>query len=306
MNNILPFDLNLMSSLHVLIEERSVTRAANRLNISQPSMSIQLRKLRQLLDDPLFVLAGRALVPTARALEIQPLLRDLLQQLQAAVQPAPFDASTSQRVFVIAASDYSQFAVVSRLVERLRQEAPGIRVDVRTLNALTMSAQLERDEITLAITLPTSAGPQLHSRVLFRDDYVAIVRRNHPLTRGPLTMASVCKFDHLVVSPRGGAFSDELEKILAAASLQRRVAVSVQGFLLAPQLIAISDLVALVPRRLGTFGRRDVIELALPAKFQGFAVAAIWHDRVHRDPGHQWLRSSLLAVCDSAENRLAL
>jgi DNA-binding transcriptional LysR family regulator len=298
MRDTLAIDLNLMRALNVLLEERNVTRAAARLHISQPSLSAQLAKLRNLFSDPLLVPSGRTLVPTARAMEMQAGLRAAIEQLHATVLPMPFDAATSERVFALAASDYSQFAIVAPLVERLRKEARKVRIDVRTLSATTMASQLEREEITIALTLPTSASADLHTRILFSDKYVCIVRKDHPLIgRKKLTLARICEFDHLVVSPRGGTFSDELEEVLASNSLSRRVVASMQSFLLAPMLVARTDLVALVPSRVGTFGRDDLVQMPLPVPSRGFTLAAIWHDRMHRDAGHRWLRGLIHDVC---------
>jgi DNA-binding transcriptional LysR family regulator len=286
----LAIDLNLLRSLSLLLEERSVTRAAARLHITQPSLSARLARLRDLLGDPLLVPSGRHLVPTARAMAMAGGLRRALEQLEATLASTPFDPATSTRVFAIAASDYSQLAIVTPLLERLREAGRGIRVDVRTLNASTMADQLDRDEISLALTLPSSARPKLHSRRLFDEHYVCLVRKGHPLAIGRLTLDRMCRHDHLVVSPRGGAFADELDQSLAAASLSRRVTSSVQSFLLAPMIVARTDLVALVPSRVGALGRDDLIALPLPLASKGFTIAAMWHERTHRDEGHRWIR----------------
>lgn len=295
-------DLNLFRSLSLMLEEGSVTKAAARLQITQPSLSAQLAKLRVLLNDPLLVPNGRTLTPTARAIELRDDLRAGLEKLQAIIGATPFDAASSERLFVLAASDYSQHAIIAPLLEQLRKQARRVRIDVRTLNAVTMSTQLARDEVSLALTLPSSASADLHTRVLFSDHYVCIVRKGHPLASRKLTLARMCDFEHLVVSPRGGVFGDELDEALARAGLSRRVAASVQSFMLAPMLVARTDLIALVPRRVGTLGRRDLVQLVLPVTSRGFTLAAIWHERMHRDEGHRWLRALIHSVCSEPKS----
>lgn len=289
-------DLNLLVALDALLAERNVTRAARRLGLSQPALSARLARLRQVFGDPLLLPAQRGMIPTQRALELAEPLRAALETLRGvAAAAARFDPAAARLTVGIAASDYVQLAVLAPLARALAVEAPGVRLAFRALDLRTLEAQMERGEIDIATTTPDLAPARLRSRTLFDEHYVAIVRRDHPAVGESLDIDRFCALDHVIVSPQGGGFVGAADAALAAHGRSRRVALSVPGFLIVPEIVAASDLVALVPSRIARDpgGRFRVFDPPVPVP--GFTMTMLWHDRTAEHPAQRWLRARLRA-----------
>ncbi|WP_437297833.1 LysR family transcriptional regulator [Sorangium sp. So ce426] len=290
-------DLNLLVALDALLAERNVTRAAKRLNLSQPALSAQLQRLRELLGDPLLVPAQRGMTPTRRALELQAPLHEALEGVRAVVAAgAGFDPATSELTVAIAASDYVQYALLMPLAFQLRREAPGVRLAWRALDVAQLAGQVERGEVDLAVLTPELAPEHLRSRKVLDERFVVIVRRNHPLVSRTISLDQLCALDHVVVSPRGGGFTGATDAALAALGRERRVVMSVPSFLMVPELVARSDMAALVPERLAR-DRADRLELLPPpVPVPGFAIVMAWHHRTAMHPALTWLRDRVRAL----------
>lgn len=287
-------DLNLLLALEALLAERNVTRAAARLHLSQPALSAQLARLRDVFGDKLLLPAQRGMIPTARALELEePLRRALDEVRRVAAAGVSFDPARAQLTMVVAASDYVQVAVLIDFALELRREAPHIRLGIRTLDGAAVGGQMERGEVDLALMTAETAPPALRRRVLFEESYQAITRRNHPRIGRTLTLEKFVAEEHIVVSPRGGNFSTATDIALGAVGATRRVAISAASFLFVPELIERADFIALVPSRLV---RNRADRLAIfepPIAVPGFAISLVWHDRTHEHPAHAWLRERL-------------
>ncbi len=287
-------DLNLLVALEALLAERNVTRAASRLRISQPALSAQLARLRDVFNDPLLLPGRRGMVPTARALELQePLRRALDEVRRVTVTGAGFNPADASLTLTIAASDYVQVAVLLDFTLRLRKEAPGIRIAIRTIDGAAIAGQMERAEVDLALMTAETAPQNLRRRLLFEESYKTIVRRNHPRIRRTLTLEALTVEDHVVVSPRGGSFSTAVDVALSAVGVTRRVALSAASFLFVPEIIARSDLIAFVPSRLVHNRANSLAAFEPPIEVPGFAISLVWHDRTHDHPAHAWVRNKI-------------
>lgn len=294
MNGIRP-DLNLLLVLEALLAERNVTRAADRLNLSQPALSNKLRRLREIFGDPLFVPARRGVIPTDRAQELQKPLRDALDALRAVTHKrAPFDPSTAGLNVAIAASDYAQQALLGRIVA-IQREAPGLRVAWRQLYVPDLVGQMEAGEVSLALMTPATAPEKLRVKKLFDESYVVIARRGHPEIKGRIGIEAFCAQSHVVVSPRGGGFSGATDDALAKLKRKRRVTFSAATFLIVPEVVASSNHIALVPERLVRRRRPDLQVLKPPIAVAGFSMGMVWHPRTHADESQVWLRDRLSA-----------
>lgn len=287
-------DFNLLTTLEALLLERSVSRAARRLHLSQPALSAQLARLRTMFGDPLFVPSHRGMTPTPLALQLQQPLGDALAQLrQVITQARAFDPAHDSFTVCIAASDYVQSALLLDFTLALRAQAPGLRVALRPSDAPRLPAQMEKGEVDLAVMTPQGIAGSLRSRPLFEETYVFIARRGHPALRRPLDLARFCALDHVMVSPRGGGFSTPVDEVLDAQGLQRRVVLSASTFHSVLALVERSDLVALVPARIvGGSGARLRV-MAPPLPVPGFAIHMAWHDRNHHDAAQRWVRERL-------------
>lgn len=292
-------DLNLLVTLEALLSERNVTRAARRLNISQPALSARLARLRDLLGDQLLLPAQRGMVPTRRGRELEAPLHEALESVRRVVgNRSSIDPRTAEATVLFAASDYVQYSLLMRLFCVLRTEAPGIRIAWRTLEAAMLGAQLERGEVDLALTTPEHAPSGMRVGPLYEERYVAIVRRDHPIVRDALDLDTFCSLDHVVVSPQGGGFVGATDLALERIGRRCRVALSTAGFLIVPEIVSCSDMIALIPERVAR-NRLDRLRVFQPPlAVPGFAVIALWHDRSTNLPVQRWLRHRLAALAN--------
>ncbi len=290
-------DLNLLKAFDALMDERNVTRAAERLAVTQPAVSATLNRLRDALGDPLFVRSQRGVSPTARALEISAPIKRILADIEAVVRPTVFDPATVEMTVTVSATDYALRAVVVPFVGRLRQQAPGVRVAVLPAHGPELLEQMERGELDLALITPQMAPPDLHSRTLFVERYVCVLREGHPAAASEtLTLDDFCALDHGIVSLQGGGFVGATDEALAALGRHRRVCVSVPSFGMLLDMVRSTDLVALVPERLLP-GVQGLVEQAPPLAVPGFTKLVAWHARNHADPRQRWLREQLVLAC---------
>lgn len=297
-------DLNLLKTLDALLDERSVTRAADRLSLTQPAVSGMLNRLRESFDDPLFVRAQRGIVPTLRAEQLAAPVKQLLADIEALLQPQGFDPVSAQLTLRLASTDYALRAIVLPFLSSLRQHAPNIRVSVQPVDEHALAGQLDRGDIDLALITPDTAAPGLHSAPLFDERYVCVMRTGHPdAASGAISLDRFCALDHALVSPAGGGFQGVTDHALTRMGRSRRVLVSVTSFLVLPEILQGSDLIAVVPQRLVT-STDGLIVMAPPLPIPGFRKTLAWHERTHRDVGHQWARSLLLQSCGALKQNL--
>lgn len=290
-------DLNLLKALDALLDERHVTRASARLGVTQPAMSGILTRLRENFGDPLFARTQRGIVPTQRALELAQPVKQVLADINALMQPPTFDPASATLDFSIAATDYALRAIAVPFLAALKQRAPHIRIALAAMEEGPLQERMERGRIDLALTTPDSTPPGLHARRLFDERYVCVVREDHPVIRGKrLGLKQFCELDHALVSYSGDPFTGVTDEALAKLGLKRRVTLSVQRFLVLPEILRASDMAAVVPRRL-VVGMEGLKLLAPPLEIPGFTKTAAWHERTHRDPAHRWLRELLFETC---------
>lgn len=291
-------DLNLLVTLEALLAEQNVTKAAARLHLSQPAVSAQLSRLRDLFGDALLIPSQRGMTPTAKALELLAPLRQALDHVRSTVVAQAFDPATAELTVTIACTDYLQAAVVLPLVIALRARAPAVRVALRHLDLSQLEAQMARGDVDLALMTPSAAPPTLRTRHLFDERYVLIGRRKHPHLRKAMTVAAFADLEHVIVSLRGGEFDTAVDDTLALLGHRRKVVLSAASFLSVPEIVARSNLVALVPQRL-VRGRTDQLRsIEPPLPVEGFAVGMVWHERNHGHSGQRWFREALLASAD--------
>ncbi|WP_176059574.1 LysR family transcriptional regulator [Paraburkholderia sp. BCC1876] len=293
--NLRRLDLNLLVTLDVLLSEHNVTRAAERLNFSQPSVSVHLAKLRDLFGDPLLLPGPRGMRPTARAEALREPLREALEALERAVAPAsPFDPAEATHSWRIAATDYAESTIILPTLATLRAAAPGTRLAVVEAVPPRLMRQAEQGEIDLGFHTSEGAPDGLRRRVLFAERYVLVGRAGHPRLKRRPTLAQFCKLEQVIVSPDGGGFFGVTDESLAKIGLTRRVVLSVPHFLFMVSALASTDLVGMVPARL-VHENCALRMVEPPVEVPGYEMAMLWHERVHRDPAHRWLRDTIAA-----------
>jgi DNA-binding transcriptional LysR family regulator len=294
-------DLNLLAILDALLVERSVTRAADRVGLSQSAASHALARLRDHFGDPLLVRGRSGMVLTARANELAAPIRQALEALDTALRGArAFDARRARRRFTIAMTDYLAVVVLPPLYERLAREAPGIDLVIASV-VRSVEDTLETESVDLVVTMAAIGDdrPALYQQRLFEERYVCVMRRGHRATHRPLTVDAYCALDHALIAPRGGP--GIVDRQLAARGLTRRVAVQVPHSLVAPHLVAGSDLVLTVVERLArTYAAMlplDIVEL--PIDVPATTCWQRWHERSHGDAAHAWLRGLVAEVASA-------
>jgi DNA-binding transcriptional LysR family regulator len=293
-------DLNLLVTLDVLLTEGSVVGAARRLELSASAMSRALARLREVTGDPLLVRAGRGLVPTPRALELRDRVRRVVDDAEAVLRPAlRLDLGTLAHTFTIRSSEGFVETFGPALLARVASQAPGVRLRF-VPKADKDSAPLRTGLVDLETGVTSKAmGPEIRTQGLFRDRFVAVVRRGHPWRRGTLTAERYAAGEHVLIA-RQGLEMAPVDQALAELGLERHGRVTVGGFAPAIALAGESDLIATVPERHTQSLWRGMHSLPLPFDVPAFTISMFWHPRLDADPAHQWLRSLVVAVSASS------
>jgi DNA-binding transcriptional LysR family regulator len=290
-------DLNLLVALDALLGERSVSRAAARLHLSQPATSAVLARLRELFGDPLLLRSARGMLPTPRALELFAPVKQVLDEIDAIVQPrTAFDPARAVQSFTLSASDYVEYALLPMLVDFLERKAPGVRLAVMPLDLQTVAKQMEIGEVDLCITGLQNAPAGLHQQPLYAERMVCVVRRRHPGVGARLTLEKFCSLEHILVSVRGSGFSARVDDALTKIGRKRHARLAVPHFLLVPEIVARSDMIGALPERLARGYGKKLRIFEPPLEIEGFTVGQIWHERNQREPAQLWLREVLLEL----------
>jgi DNA-binding transcriptional LysR family regulator len=311
--NLRTFDLNLLKVFDEVMAERSLTKAAKRLSLTQPAVSNALRRLREALGDELLVRKGRGLEPTPRGLELWPGVREALGGLQAVLAPSVFDPATADNAFVLTMADATAAELMPGLVAMLGEEAPGVNLRVVPLTTRDPRKLLDEGQADLAIGHFPAALADLSARAqmgetvaflhhrLFQGEYVCVMRQGHPFATGPLTLNRYCSARHMLVSFSGRAFGF-VDEALALVGRTRRVVLTVNQFFTAGKVVANSDLLTVLPRHfINVTGFADqLVQRELPFDVPVVQVDALWHQRQDGSSAHAWLRSKVAALADKA------
>ncbi|CAN5513639.1 LysR family transcriptional regulator [soil metagenome] len=298
-----PPDLNLLVTLDALLAEGSVAGAARRLRLSPSAMSRALSRLRETTGDPLLVRAGRGLTPTPRAIALREQVHELVQQVEAVLRPdQTLDLKGLVRTFTLRTSDGFIESFGPRLLARISEEAPGVRLNfIQKPDKDSTPLRDGRVDLETGV-IEETLGPEVRTQALFRDRLVGAVRDGHPLIGSGVTAAAYAGARHVIVS-RNGLESGAVDLPFLPSPPEREVGVIVSGFSAALSLASGSDLVATVPDRHTAALRRDMTTFTLPWPALEFTVSMLWHPRVDADPAHRWLRACVREVCAPAKLR---
>jgi DNA-binding transcriptional LysR family regulator len=301
MSNLRTFDLNLLVAFDVLMRELNVTRAAEQMFITQSAMSHTLHKLRQQLDDPLLVKTPSGMKPTERALALIDPVRALLVETERLIQPPlAFDAATSQRRFVLAATDYIEFLLMPEFSGRIEKIAPGIDLHVKRTETSFPGTQLENASLDVVLGFESVLNPpvHLHRQYLFSDKMACVVRQGHPLISKPPSLEEFVAVPHMLIS-RTGSNVGIIDQNLAELGLERRIKLIVPHFLSAPLIVAKTDMILSLPYRIAEQFTKiaPLITFPVPLQLPEYDLCMIWHPLRDKDPAHQWLRFNITEFC---------
>lgn len=289
------YDLNLLPIFVALMEERNVTRAAERLGMTQPALSNALARLRVTLQDPLFVRERYGIQPTPIALELAPVIADALARLDDAVLGQQgFDPATAQRDLTIAPNGYVEFVLVPAIVARLQAVAPGIRLRLTPYGTDISETGVVSGTTALVLGRILDPPDNLVVQHLMDESLACVVRAAHPEVGDTLSRAEFERLKHVNVVPPGRLRAG-LFQPLAQHGLKREVALSVTNFFAVAEMVAVTDYCATLPslicRRLGLDPRVKVVPS--PVDLGTFPVEMAWHTRYRHDPAHRWLRATI-------------
>lgn len=311
--NFRTLDLNLLRVFDEVMAERSLTRAAHHLALTQPAVSNALRRLREALGDELVRRSGHGIEPTPRALALWPGVREALRQLQASIVPSPFVPAEASHTFVLAMADATATLLIPALAGLLETTAPGVSLRVVPLTTRDPRRLLEDGAEDLAIGYFPGVLADLtvrgqsdqavafaHQR-LYGGQYVCVMRHDHPLAGEPLTLERYCAARHLLVSFSGRPWGF-IDEALASLGRQRRVVLTVNQFFTAGRVVAGSNLLTVLPRHfVHTTGIADQLVIReLPFEAPPVHVEALWHRRTDDSSAHVWLRQALARVAQAA------
>lgn len=297
--NLATFDLNLLVVFDAVLRERSVTKAGERLGLSQPAMSHALNRLRWLMKDQLFVRTPEGMLPTPRAEALAHPVRQALSDLLRALAPESFDPATASRDFRLAVNNYAAVVLVGPITADCAAAAPNVRLSLRPSGTLDLADLLDRGELDLALSNHVPTGDRFSSRVLIEDSYVAVMRRGHPLAGTNFGIEAFARLPHLTISSSGEDL-DFVDRALAAQGLSRSIELEAP-YLSAGTILVQSTMVAVLGRQIAQeFRRAYPIELCeLPFPSPPLRSVMSWHRRFDDQPAHLWLRER---IASSAAN----
>ncbi|UAA39378.1 LysR family transcriptional regulator [Paraneptunicella aestuarii] len=312
--NINKIDLNLLVYLDVLLREGSVTKAANRLSITQPAMSNGLRRLRDLFNDPILVRTSEGMTPTKRALELQPVIRDVLGKLENAIQPEQeFDPKESHRTFRIMASDYAESTLLLLLLKALREKAPNIVLDVITPSDVTFH-DVEHGKVDMAINRFDELPLSFHQKVIWYDAFTCVINKDNPLINH-FNLETYTQSQHVWVSKTGfgvgvGIDPKEVQKLgwvdaeLTKIGKKRDIRVFTRHYHVAMQLAKTQNLVATLPSKIANMYADDptICVLEPPFDIPPIGLKMAWSSLLHQDAGHIWLRRLISEVASEQKH----
>jgi DNA-binding transcriptional LysR family regulator len=296
-------DLDWISVFDEVYQSGSVSKAAERLGVAQSAASTALNKLRRHFDDRLFTRTAQGMLPTPRAQELYPALREVLAQLEIARgSRVAFDAATAQRSFRICLTDISEVVLLPALLGHLRQAAPGVRIETEIVSTAS-ARRLEDGEVDLAVGFMPQLDAGFYQQTLFKQNFVCLVAKEHPrITGARMTVKRFSSEAHAVVASSGTGHAI-VDKTIAKQRIDRRVVAHLSSFLGVARIVARTELLVIVPRVLGeVLATQEPVKLVEPPfALPSYAVKQHWHERFHADAGNMWLRRTMAQLFGSGQ-----
>ncbi|MCK0753074.1 MULTISPECIES: LysR family transcriptional regulator [Chromohalobacter] len=301
MNGINRLDVKQMRVLEALLRERNLSRVAADMGLTQQAISEQLRKLRALFDDRLFLRQGNAMTATPLALELGEKVSRILRDIDALLTPADFTPATYEGVVTISATDYASQAILPDFLRRVRRQAPSLRLIVKNVRTDQVERQLMTGELDLALSFPDFLPPSLPYLTLFEDRHICVASPCSPLHGRALDIAEVAALPQLVISPSRADLKGSHDQWFARQGLERHIVMSVPSFKAAPDVLYTTDLIAFYPARL--LPNPKVAPLEVDFATPTFEVAVAWHPRTRDSAIHRWMIDLLSHPASDADEQ---
>ncbi len=288
--NIRLLDLNLLVALKALLEEKHVSRAALRIGLSQPAMSRALGKLRQILKDPLLVKGSGGLDLSARAIDLYQPLVNVLSEISQIISPPSSNPASMQGEIVIATRDNEMVSILPKFINCIMKDAPNLTLRIVPLIGDDLSL-LEQNKVDFIIAGTDSKSTTLCRSTLYKEDFVCLLASHHPAVKHVITLKKFVEMKHCMVTLTGFGLG-VVDTILAEKGLTRTIAIRVPHFLAASHIVANTDLIVTLPRKVGILFSKDkkINLIEPPIKIPSFPIYLYWHVRNQNNPVHKWLR----------------
>lgn len=288
-------DLNLLVVFDAILKERNITRAAQRVGLSQPAMSSALSRLRKTFNDPLFVRTARGMQPTPYAELLAPPIQRACELVASSLTlGAAFDPRASTRTFTVYLTDIGQGIFLPKLLPALEERAPRVRMKVLRIPERGAHEAMAAGDVDLAVGLFPDLKAGFFQQRLYRDEFVCLIRADHPRARGGgISVRQFAEMRHAVVSTAGTGHEAAIERAFAEQRQHRRVALTIPHWMAVPIIVARTDYIVTVPRRLAVaFAAFPGITIVdPPIRIEPFDIRQHWHERYHHDPANRWLRA---------------
>lgn len=299
--NLRSLDLNLLLVFDAIYAERSISRAAHKLNLSQPAVSNALARLRERLQDPLFERNSQGMSPTPRAKVLKEPIHQALDLLERGLRSdETFEYASSNREFVIAVEDYGESVVLPRLMDWLAATAPDVRITIRPEPSNSLKDAMRDGQVDLALDYFVLSDHGFNNKCVLTESLVSLTRQDHPGIGERLSLDAYLEQRHVVVMPRART-QPMIDLALSKRGLKRKISLVVPHFMSMPAVVQTSSMICTLPRRMA-YLYSDHFRLkvhTVPVHTPEFPVYLIWHDSFDADPGHQWLRNHLIGLCAS-------
>ncbi|MDC3212439.1 LysR family transcriptional regulator [Pseudoalteromonas distincta] len=291
MNGINRLDIKQLRVLSSLLELKNLSQVAKKMGLTQQAISEQLRKLRDLFDDRLFIRQGNNMVATPKAQGLKAPINNILKQLESLLEPEQFSPQTYKGVFTISATDYATQALLPQLFNITRREAPGLKLIVRDFASDNVNQLITAGELDLLISFPEFIPDNLSYITLFEEQHLCITGIGNTTYTEPLSLAQFAKHPQLVVSPSRANLRGSHDQWFESQGLKRNIVMSVPSFSAVPDILHTTDMLAFYPSRL--LPNSKVKQLKIEALPPTFKVIAAWHPRTNNSPIHKWLIEQL-------------
>lgn len=300
--NIAKLDVGMIAALEVLLSERSVSKAARRVGLSQPAMSNALARMRVAFDDQLLVRGNSGMMLTPRAEILLRQLSEVMPQLVALGRAADFDPARTRTSFRIAMTDHAGMVLMPEVLRRLHSEAPHVQTHTSTISSRQSDAEAaDSERFDLRLGWLKNLPAHWHQRQLLNEELVVIGSASNPALKRKLSVEAYLRLDHVALATSGPLFQNLTDQALAVSGLNRNIVARTSHFAILPFIVSRSNLVAMFPKRLAEMFR-DLADLRIvrsPYPFKDFNLSMAWHPRVHHDVEHRWLRQ-LVIRCAAA------
>ncbi len=297
-------DLNLLVALDVLLDELHVSKAAERLGLSQPAMSRTLTRLRGVFDDPLIVRVQKGYAPTARAEELKSSLKTALMEVRRVFAETEFDPATTLDTFRLSTLDYAELVIFPELMNNIRSVAPGVRIEVLQRSIFSIEEIVDGiADISIGL-MPRTLPKHCESQFLFEDEYVCVMHKGHPIAHDALTLESYLKYPHSIIHT-GKAPGSYIDDELANLGHERKIIKRSPHFVASLFALGKSDMLQTVPRRLALpmMKAADLVLCDLPFDLKPLTVSQMWHSRNTDNATHKWLREQIRRAVSSVLSR---